>query len=70
MFTYSKPILPVVAGKTLTEDCKKELAEFKTDRGTNINKNVPLGKLCKSFLRPVYHVDFYMAYFPISLSPA
>ena len=27
----------------MTEDCKKELAEFKIDRGTNINKNVPLG---------------------------
>lgn len=35
----------IPAGKTLTEDCRKELAEFKTDRGTNINKNVPLGKL-------------------------
>jgi hypothetical protein len=31
------------AGKTLTEDCIKELDEFKIDRATNVNKNIPLG---------------------------
>ena len=31
-------------GKKLTDDCKKELADFKRDLGTNINKNIPLGK--------------------------
>ena len=32
-----------VAGKKLTEDCKKEMDAFKIDRATNINKNLPLG---------------------------
>lgn len=31
------------AGKTLTEDCKTELSEFKIELGESINKNLPLG---------------------------
>jgi len=31
------------AGKTLTDECKAELASFKIDQGENINKNLPLG---------------------------
>jgi golgi apparatus protein 1 len=27
----------------LTDDCKKELDDFRIDRSTNINKNLPLG---------------------------
>ena len=40
---FTSPINVALTGKKLTEDCKKELAEFKIDRGTNVNKNVPLG---------------------------
>jgi hypothetical protein len=36
------------AGKKLTEACKKELAAFKIDLGTNLNKNIPLGKIARS----------------------
>eukprot|EP00884_Botryococcus_braunii_P009912 jgi/Botrbrau1/18922/Bobra.177_2s0076.1 len=36
-----------VQGKKLTEACKKELADFKIDLGTNINKNLPLAEACK-----------------------
>ena len=32
-------------GKTISEECKQEIAEFKIDRGTNVNKNLPLGLL-------------------------
>eukprot|EP00884_Botryococcus_braunii_P009907 jgi/Botrbrau1/18918/Bobra.177_2s0072.2 len=32
------------AGRGLTEACKKELADFRIDVGSNINKNIPLGK--------------------------
>ena len=32
------------AGKTLTDDCKKELADFRIELGESINKNLPLGK--------------------------
>ena len=35
-------VLP--AGKTLTEDCKAELADFKIELGESINKNLPLGE--------------------------
>ena len=31
------------AGKTLTDDCKKELADFRIELGESINKNLPLG---------------------------
>lgn len=33
------------AGKKLSNKCKEELAAFKIDEGTNINKNLPLGEL-------------------------
>eukprot|EP00884_Botryococcus_braunii_P009911 jgi/Botrbrau1/18921/Bobra.177_2s0075.1 len=36
-----------VQGKMLTEACKKELADFKIDLGSNINKNIPLAEACK-----------------------
>ena len=32
-------------GKKLTDDCKRELAMFKIERGANMNKNIPLGEL-------------------------
>lgn len=32
------------AGKTLTDDCKKELADFRIELGESINKNLPLGE--------------------------
>ena len=35
------------AGKKLSDDCKKELAAFKIDLGTNINMNLPLANACK-----------------------
>ena len=31
-------------GKTLTDDCKKELADFRIELGESINKNLPLGE--------------------------
>ncbi len=34
----------VHAGKTLTDDCKAELAAFKMELGESINKNLPLGR--------------------------
>ena len=59
-----------LTGKKLTEDCKKELAEFKIDRGTNVNKNVPLGEPSCAFV-PVHEVFLYnrdwMLNFPFSL---
>lgn len=36
-----------VSGKKLSDDCKKELASFKIDLGTNINMNLPLANACK-----------------------
>ena len=50
MHRVTLPSNVALAGKKLTEDCKKELAEFKIDRGTNVNKNVPLGELSYSFV--------------------
>ena len=32
------------AGKKLTDKCRTELAGFKADLGSNINKNIPLGE--------------------------
>lgn len=40
------PVLSV-AGKKLSDDCKKELAAFKIELGTNINLNLPLANACK-----------------------
>lgn len=36
--------VPWDTGKTLTDDCKGELAEFKIELGESINKNLPLGE--------------------------
>ncbi|KAK9838535.1 hypothetical protein WJX81_005974 [Elliptochloris bilobata] len=36
-----------IEGKTLTDECKAELASFKIDQGENINKNLPLAAACK-----------------------
>jgi Golgi apparatus protein 1 len=40
------------AGKTLTEDCKAELSEFKIELGESINKNLPLGAGTEPFACP------------------
>lgn len=54
---------PICAGKTVTEDCKKELEEFKVDRGTNINKNLPLGRfLCFLPFRPLHRISKLVQY--------
>ena len=34
------------AGKTMTDDCKKELAQFRIELGESINRNLPLGEQC------------------------
>lgn len=39
------------AGKTLTDDCKAEVAAFKIELGENVNTNLPLG-----ILLPCYQV--------------
>ncbi|BDA41257.1 probable Golgi apparatus protein 1 [Coccomyxa sp. Obi] len=36
-----------IEGKTLTDDCKGELAAFKIELGESINKNLALAKACK-----------------------
>lgn len=36
--------VPWDTGKTLTDDCKGELADFKIELGESINKNLPLGE--------------------------
>ncbi|KAK9797745.1 hypothetical protein WJX73_005342 [Symbiochloris irregularis] len=35
-----------VEGKKLSDDCRKEMAAFKIDLGTNINMNIPLSRAC------------------------
>lgn len=37
-----------IEGKKLSEDCKTELAEFRADEATNINKNLPLAVACQN----------------------
>lgn len=32
------------AGKTLTDDCKKELSDFRIELGESVNRNLPLGE--------------------------
>lgn len=34
------------AGKTMTDDCKKELGQFRIELGESINRNLPLGEQC------------------------
>lgn len=38
----------LIAGKKLSDDCRKEMAAFKIDLGTNINMNVPLSRACQA----------------------
>jgi len=46
--THPPPTLPFPAGPVLTDDCKAELAAFKADAATNVNKNLPLAVACAS----------------------
>ncbi|GAB4823102.1 hypothetical protein N2152v2_010148 [Parachlorella kessleri] len=34
-------------GKHVSEECVKELSAFRIDRGSNINKNIPLARACR-----------------------
>ncbi|KAK9857617.1 hypothetical protein WJX84_000703, partial [Apatococcus fuscideae] len=36
-----------IAGKKLSENCKRELQNFKMEQAENVNANVPLAKACK-----------------------
>ncbi len=37
-------VISCFAGKTLTDDCKKELSDFRIELGESINRNLPLGE--------------------------
>ena len=63
-------------GEKLTEDCKKELANFKIYHATNINKNITLGAPSHLFIPPLKLSDLPhqscgpTAMAPVQLGPA
>lgn len=48
------------AGEGLSDDCLDELAEFKADRSTNINKDLPLATACKEDARKLCTPEYVM----------
>jgi len=47
-------------GDGLSDDCLDELAEFKADRSTNINKDLPLATACKEDARKLCTSEYVM----------
>jgi len=47
-------------GESLSDDCLDELAEFKADRSTNINKDLPLATACKEDARKLCTSEYIM----------
>jgi|UniRef100_A0A7S1X9L8 Golgi apparatus protein 1 len=47
-------------GAALSDDCKDELAEFKADRSTNINKDLPLATSCREDVAKFCTKEFLM----------
>lgn len=43
-------VTPLCAGKKVSDGCKEDLAKFKIDRASNVNKNLPLGAWCHVYV--------------------